>query len=120
MKLVYFNDHRLGVIKGADAVVDVTGVVRDIPHLEPQDLMGGLIASFAGYRDRIAAAVAASPGVQLASVTLRAPVPRPRTLDCMAVNYMEDGTLEKPAPINAFHKSPAAIIGPGETMVLPD
>jgi 2-keto-4-pentenoate hydratase/2-oxohepta-3-ene-1,7-dioic acid hydratase in catechol pathway len=38
----------------------------------------------------------------------------------MAVNYMEDGTRTEPAPINAFMKSPSAIIGPGETMVLPD
>jgi len=38
----------------------------------------------------------------------------------MAVNYMEDGTRSEPAPINAFHKSPSAIIGPGDTMVLPD
>ena len=38
----------------------------------------------------------------------------------MAVNYMEDGTRKEPAPINAFLKSPAAIIGNGETMVLPD
>jgi 2-keto-4-pentenoate hydratase/2-oxohepta-3-ene-1,7-dioic acid hydratase in catechol pathway len=38
----------------------------------------------------------------------------------MAVNYMEDGTRSEPAPINAFHKSPSAIIGQGDTMVLPD
>src|SRR5207249_918384 len=36
------------------------------------------------------------------------------------VNYMEDGTRSEPAPINAFHKSPSAIIGPEDTMVLPD
>jgi 2-keto-4-pentenoate hydratase/2-oxohepta-3-ene-1,7-dioic acid hydratase in catechol pathway len=33
---------------------------------------------------------------------------------------MEDGTRSEPAPINAFQKSPNAIIGPGDTMVLPD
>jgi 2-keto-4-pentenoate hydratase/2-oxohepta-3-ene-1,7-dioic acid hydratase in catechol pathway len=33
---------------------------------------------------------------------------------------MEDGTRAEPAPINAFHKAPSAIIGPGDTMVLPD
>src|SRR6185312_7066731 len=33
---------------------------------------------------------------------------------------MENGTLAKPAPINAFHKAPTAIIGPNDTMVLPD
>jgi 2-keto-4-pentenoate hydratase/2-oxohepta-3-ene-1,7-dioic acid hydratase in catechol pathway len=38
----------------------------------------------------------------------------------MAVNYMEDGTLKEPAPINGFHKSPSAVIGQGDTMVLPD
>jgi len=38
----------------------------------------------------------------------------------MAVNYMEDGTRAEPAPLNAFHKAPSSVIGPGETMVLPD
>jgi 2-keto-4-pentenoate hydratase/2-oxohepta-3-ene-1,7-dioic acid hydratase in catechol pathway len=38
----------------------------------------------------------------------------------MAVNYMEDGTLSEPAPINAFLKSPNAVIGHDDTMVLPD
>jgi len=33
---------------------------------------------------------------------------------------MEDGTREKAAPINAFHKSPGCIVGHGDTMVLPD
>ena len=56
----------------------------------------------------------------VASVRIRPPVPGPRTIVCMAVNYMEDGTRSAPAPINAFHKSPSAIIGHGDTMVLPD
>ncbi len=51
---------------------------------------------------------------------LRPPLPKPGNIDCMAVNYMEDGTRTEPAPINAFHKSPNAVIGPGDTMVLPD
>jgi 2-keto-4-pentenoate hydratase/2-oxohepta-3-ene-1,7-dioic acid hydratase in catechol pathway len=33
---------------------------------------------------------------------------------------MEDGTRSEPAPINAFHKSPNAVIGDDDTMVLPD
>jgi 2-keto-4-pentenoate hydratase/2-oxohepta-3-ene-1,7-dioic acid hydratase in catechol pathway len=41
-------------------------------------------------------------------------------IDCMAVNYMEDGTRKEPALINAFHKSPMAVIGPNGTMILPD
>lgn len=53
-------------------------------------------------------------------VRLRSPLPKPGNIVAMAVNYMEDGTRDEPAPINAFHKSPNAVIGDGDTMVLPD
>jgi 2-keto-4-pentenoate hydratase/2-oxohepta-3-ene-1,7-dioic acid hydratase in catechol pathway len=56
----------------------------------------------------------------LAGVRIRPPLPRPVNIDCMAVNYMEDGTRKEPAPINAFHKSPNSVIGDGDTMILPD
>src|SRR4030088_2320959 len=59
------------------------------------------------------------PG-RAAQVRFRPPLPRSENIICMAVNYMEDGTRSEPAPINAFMKSPSAIIGPGDTMVLPD
>jgi len=119
MKLVYFNDYRLGVLKG-DAVVDVSAAVADIPHTGPGDLMSGLIARFDSYKAKLQAAADAGPGVPLASVSLRAPLPKPGNIVCMAVNYMENGTLKEAAPINAFHKAPGAIIGPGDSMVLPD
>jgi 2-keto-4-pentenoate hydratase/2-oxohepta-3-ene-1,7-dioic acid hydratase in catechol pathway len=119
MKLGYFDDYKLGVIKG-DSVVDVSAVVRDIPHLGPHDLINGLIARFSDYRSRLEQEAAKGKGVPLASVRWRAPLPRPVNIDCMAVNYMEDGTRKEPAPINAFHKSPAAVIGDGDTMILPD
>jgi 2-keto-4-pentenoate hydratase/2-oxohepta-3-ene-1,7-dioic acid hydratase in catechol pathway len=38
----------------------------------------------------------------------------------MAVNYMEDGTRDAPAPINAFQKAASCVIGSDDTMVLPD
>ena len=42
MKLLYFDDFRLGVLKSDDRVVDVTSVLADIPHREREDLVGGL------------------------------------------------------------------------------
>ncbi|HZU91076.1 MAG TPA: fumarylacetoacetate hydrolase family protein [Stellaceae bacterium] len=119
MKLLYFDDYKLGVLKG-ETVVDVSGVVRDIPHVGPGDLINGLIERFSDYRRRLEEAAAQGQGVPLASVRVRPPLTKPTNIDCMAVNYMEDGTRKEPAPINAFHKSPSAIIGPGDTMVLPD
>lgn len=119
MKLCYFNDYRLGVIKG-DNVVDVTDAVKDIPHLDARDLIIGLIAKWDSYKAKVEKAAADGKGVPVSGVKLRPPVPKPGNIVCMAVNYMEDGTLpEKPA-INAFHKAATAVIGDGDTMVLPD
>src|SRR6266702_1063629 len=119
MKILYFDDFKLGVLKG-DSVVDVSSVVQGIPHSGPHDLINALITRFAEYRPRLEEAVARGQGVPVAGVRVRPPLPRPINIDCMAVNYMEDGTRTEPAPINAFHKSPNAVIGDGDTMVLPD
>jgi len=119
MKLLFFDNFKLGVLKG-DAVVDVTNTVRDIPHTGAHNLISGLIERFADYKGRLQEAVQQGSGVPLSQVRMRPPLPKPSNIVCMAVNYMEDGTRSEPAPINAFHKSPNAIIGHGDTMVLPD
>jgi 2-keto-4-pentenoate hydratase/2-oxohepta-3-ene-1,7-dioic acid hydratase in catechol pathway len=119
MKLLFYDDFKLGVVKG-DAVVDVSQAVRGIPHTGPHNLISGLIERFGDYRSTIEKAAAAGNGIPLESVRVRPPLPKPVNIDCMAVNYMEDGTRKEPAPINAFHKSPGCVIGDGDTMVLPD
>ena len=119
MKLLFFDDFKLGVLK-ADAVVDVSAVVKDIPHTGPHDLINGLIERFADRRKALQDAADRGQGVAVSQVRIRPPLPRPTNIVAMAVNYMEDGTRAEPAPINAFHKSPCAVTGDGDTMVLPD
>jgi len=119
MKLLHFDDFKLGVLKG-DNVVDVTAIANEVSHTGPHDRINGLIANFDAYRDKLEAAAEASDGVPVSSVRIRSPLPKPGNIDCMAVNYMEDGTRDEPAPINAFMKSPNCVIGDGDTMVLPD
>ena len=119
MRLLFFDDFKLGVLTG-DTVVDVSAAVESVPHTGPHDLINGLIARFADYRGRLEDAVARGQGVPLGQVRIRPPLPKPTNIVCMAVNYMEDGTRPEPAPINAFHKSPHAVIGDGDTMVLPN
>jgi len=119
MKILFFNDYRLGILQ-ENRVVDVTDVVADIPHARPQDLMTGLIEQFEAYRPRIEKAARERPGLPLDTVRIRPPLPRPGKILCMAVNYMEDGTRAAPAPIDAFYKPATSVIGDGDTMVLPD
>ncbi|MBI4339399.1 MAG: fumarylacetoacetate hydrolase family protein [Chloroflexi bacterium] len=116
MKLVMFNDFRVGVVR-ANSVVEVTDVIKDIPHINSGQLMNGLIERFGQYKAKIDQKVASSPGVPLSSVLLRPPVPRPPKMVCMAVNYLE-GIRTEPAPINAFLKAPTAVIGDGDTLEL--
>ena len=119
MKLVFFDDFKLGVVKG-DTVVDVSNAVSRIEHTSPQDLIGKLIENFSQYQASLQEAVDSGSGIPLNQVRFRSPLPKPPNIICMAVNYMEDGTRDEPAPINAFQKSPNAVIGNGDTMVLPD
>jgi 2-keto-4-pentenoate hydratase/2-oxohepta-3-ene-1,7-dioic acid hydratase in catechol pathway len=119
MKILFFNDFRLGVLVD-DHVIDVSAVVDGIPHAHPQDIITRVIADWGTYRGLIESAVASGISVPLAEVRVRPPLPRPTNIDCMARNYMENGTLTERPPINAFTKSPNSVIGHGDTMILPD
>ncbi len=118
MKLAFFNDWRLGVVNG-DQIVDVMDAVSLVPRVGPHDLINGVIERWDTYKSKVEAA-AKGKGVPLASVKLLPPLPRPINIDCMAVNYMEDGTRTEPAPINGFPKSANSIIGPGQQMIMTD
>ena len=117
MKLVLFNDHIPGVLK-EDRVVDISSVVEGVPHLNGQTWMAGLIENFDQYRGAIEKAVKAADGVAINTVRLRAPLPEPGRLVCMAGNYMEGAGLVSDR--DAFLKSPSSVIGDGDTIILPD
>ena len=119
MKLLYFDNYKLGVLR-EDVVVDVSSVVEDIPHIGPHDLISGLIERFETYRTRLEEMASRGKAVPVSAVRIRPPLLRPGNLDCMALNYKEEGTRDEPAPINAFLKSPNGIIGNEDIMVLPD
>ena len=119
MRFVYFNDFRLGVLKRG-SVVDITEQLSDMPVRDNRDLINGLIENYDKYKASLEQFVAANDGIPSNEVQLRSPCPRPNNIDCMAVNYMEDGTMSEPAPINAFHKATNTVIGNGDTMELAD
>src|SRR5262245_14466535 len=66
--------------------------------------------------DKLAREGAAAP---IESVRLRPPLPRPgKILACIA-NYWEHAQRD-PRPLNMFMKNPDAVVGPGDTIVLPE
>ena len=119
MRIVFFDEFRLGVLAGAggDRVVDVTGRVG-AAGLSPQDRLQTLVAGWDDLAPALSEAAAGAGGVPLESVRLRPPVPRPGQLVCMAGNYREPG---RPDPVfNAFLKATTSVIGTGDTVELPD
>jgi 2-keto-4-pentenoate hydratase/2-oxohepta-3-ene-1,7-dioic acid hydratase in catechol pathway len=117
MKLVLFNEYRLGVVQN-DRVVDAMEALQGQQFRRPQDLIEEVIIRWDELQAKIAAAVHGKEGVPIASIRLRPPVPKPPKLICAAVNYLEFGQRE-PAVLDAFLKSPTAVIGSGDTCELP-
>ena len=117
MKLVLFNDYRLGVLQNGN-VVDAMAALEGSHFHKPQDLIEGVIVRWEQLKPKLESAIQGKDGVPIDSVTLRAPVPRPPKLICAAVNYLEFNQ-RKPAVLDAFLKSPSDVIATGETCVLP-
>jgi 2-keto-4-pentenoate hydratase/2-oxohepta-3-ene-1,7-dioic acid hydratase in catechol pathway len=81
--------------------------------------MTGIIDGFDRLRPALEKLAKDGKAIPASEVRLRAPLPRPgKILACIA-NYWEHGALEARA-LNMFLKSPDAVIGPGDTIVLPE
>jgi 2-keto-4-pentenoate hydratase/2-oxohepta-3-ene-1,7-dioic acid hydratase in catechol pathway len=117
MKLALYDDFRLGLVKD-DRIIPVPGWRGTRDPRRAQERMARLISTFDQERPRLQRLLARGAGLQLSKVHLRAPLPRPQTLVCAAVNYLEFGQ-RPPAEMDAFIKSSNAVIGPDDTVVLP-
>lgn len=119
MKLAFFDSYRLGLVVG-DTIVDISAEVPAYTEVTASQAMIWLIENFDDKKADLTTAAEQGERIPLANVRLRPPIPKPGNIVCMAVNYMENGTLAERPLINAFHKAPSGVIGHGDTMVLPD
>jgi 2-keto-4-pentenoate hydratase/2-oxohepta-3-ene-1,7-dioic acid hydratase in catechol pathway len=118
VKLILFDDYRPGVLDG-DIVCPLDDLLPHDPAMRPQDRIVEVIERFPELRPTIEAHRASGATVPLAGVRLRPPLPRPGKIICARANYRE-GSDRAPWPMDAFLKSPEAVIGPGDTVVLPE
>ena len=116
MRIVLFDDHKPGLLKG-DNVVDISSQAP--MGRTGQETLVNIIESWDSLKPRLESYLAANDGVPAASVQLRAPVPKPGKIMCMAANYREN-TDKPPLPISGFLVSPDAILDPGGTTTLPE
>ena len=118
MKLGFYDDYRPCVVTGR-GVVDVSDVAESVGDGTPQLLLERIIRNFAELRPALEAAAESGDATPLDQVRLRAPVPRPGKILMGQGNYLEN--VENPVrrPMSMFFKSPDAVIGPGDTVVLP-
>jgi len=123
---------RIGVFEGPGAghgirpgvltdqgIVDMSEATARLVAHSPQHLMAQIIDHFDEVRpafERLAASAAPLP---LDVVRLRPPLPRPgKFLNCIA-NYWEHAQ-RAPRALNMFLKNSDAVIGDGDTIVLPE
>jgi 2-keto-4-pentenoate hydratase/2-oxohepta-3-ene-1,7-dioic acid hydratase in catechol pathway len=121
VKLVLFQtssdaEARPGVLTER-GVVDISVAVRK--SYTPQLVMQGIIDDFDMLRSTLEKFARDEKALALAGLRLRAPLPRPgKILACIA-NYWEHAQREA-RPLNMFMKNPDAVIGPGDTIMLPE
>jgi 2-keto-4-pentenoate hydratase/2-oxohepta-3-ene-1,7-dioic acid hydratase in catechol pathway len=118
MRIVAFDDQRIGVVGVDDTVIDITRLLDRYEPLSPADLLPDLITHFAELEPQLRDLVGAGGGTPLSGVRLRSPLTRPSKIVCLMGNYRE-GTDRPLQKLDLFFKSPEGISGPGDTVVLP-
>jgi len=121
MKLVLFQtSERAEPVPGLLTDRGVVDISRTVERSHtPQLTMERLIDSFERLRPALERQAAEGEAVPLGSVRLRAPLPRPGKILCCIANYWEHAQRE-PRPLNMFLKNLEAVVGPGDTIVLPE
>ena len=120
MKILRFNDDRIGVLKDGDRVVVVSGAIASRKAKGPQRVMEDIIENFRRYRRKFEQILAQDNGVPLSSVKLLTPIPRPSKCLAAFVNYLDrpDRTVDS-LPNEYFYKAPE-LVGPEGTVDLLD
>src|SRR5579883_2932915 len=130
MKLALFNDHRLGVVRD-DTIVDVTSALPAWDNGYMANFWLRLCHDFDTLRPRLEEAAQKGQGVPVGQVRLNAPVLNPSKILAAASNYGAHkaemaarrdftGHAAWLGEFDVFLKAPSSIIGPDDTVYLPE
>src|SRR6185437_6350381 len=105
-----------GLLSGR-GVVDISAAVKK--NYTPQLTMQGIIDDFDRLRPALEKLAGDNAAVPLENFRLRPPLPRPGKILCCIANYWEHAQRDA-RPLNMFMKNPEAVVGPGDTIRLPE
>ncbi|MDP6451892.1 MAG: fumarylacetoacetate hydrolase family protein [SAR202 cluster bacterium] len=120
MKILRFNNDRVGILKGEDRVVDVTDTVEAHQLKGPQRVIEEIITDFDTFRGEFESLAAGDDGVLLADVTLLTPIPRPSHCLAAFANYLDNPDRTKEDLPNDFFYKDTNLLGPEGTVELVD
>ena len=119
MRLVTFDDFRVGALRG-DEVVDLGPVMGEVANLPWDERVPALADRYAALKSDLERQARVAAGIAIGSVRLRAPNPRPPKLLCAIGNYGDPPPSGSPLAVDFTFKSPESVIGPGDAVVLAD
>jgi 2-keto-4-pentenoate hydratase/2-oxohepta-3-ene-1,7-dioic acid hydratase in catechol pathway len=120
MKILRFNDDRIGILKNEGQVVDVSDAINHREEKGPQRVVEEIIENFSSYRPKFEQMAAQKSAVPLSGVKLLAPIPRPCKCLAAFVNYVDRPDRSPDTlPNEYFYKAPE-LVGPEGTVELLD
>jgi len=120
MKILRFNDDRVGVLKNGDRVVDVSDTIKYRDEKGPQRVIEEVIEGFDSRRREYEQIASRESGTPLSNVKLLVPIPRPSKCLAAFSNYVDNPDRKPDTMHNEyFHKAPE-LLGPEGTVQLLD
>jgi 2-keto-4-pentenoate hydratase/2-oxohepta-3-ene-1,7-dioic acid hydratase in catechol pathway len=119
MRLATFSHRdaaRVGIVVG-EGIIDLARQAAALPRE-----MSELITRWSEFQPQLTALEHRPPDLPLVSVLLHAPVPKPRSIFAIGLNYADhiaESGLEKPSHQTWFSKAVTAVSGPFDAIELP-
>lgn len=116
MRYVFYDDFKPGLLKEG-TVVDISDVLEVKAYHTPQMIVEKFITEYESLKKELVKSLE-KPGKPVKDVRLRQPVPKPSLFMCGIGGFGEGEGRKR--PINFFIKGWTSIIGPGDTVILPE